>query len=161
MTQREVLALYEQHRDMVYRLALAALRSPQDAEDVVQDVFLKLIDGRHPPESGKERPWLIKVTVNACRDLMRSPWRRKQEPLEEIPFQQPEEMGLYEALMSLPGKYRVVIHLHYYEGYTGAEIARILRLSPSAVSMRLSRARTLLRSKLKEDGYEEAVSENL
>lgn len=162
MTQGKILMLYDEYHDMVYRLALSATRSTQDAEDVVQNVFLKLLDGRHPPEPGKERPWLIKVTVNACRDLMRSGWWRKTEPLDEtIPFSAPEESGLFEAVMALPPKYRVVVHLHYYEGYTCGEIARILRLSPSAVSMRLTRARNLLRSNLKEEYDEPAVPKDL
>lgn len=94
MTQTEILALYDRYHDMVYRLALAATRSPQDAEDVVQNVFLKLLNGKNAPMAGKERPWLIKVTVNACRDLTRSFWWRKREPLDEtIPFSAPEESG--------------------------------------------------------------------
>ena len=162
MTQTEILALYDRYHDMVYRLALTATRSPQDAEDVVQNVFLKLLNGKNAPMAGKERPWLIKVTVNACRDLTRSFWWRKREPLDEtIPFSAPEESELFEAVMALPPKYRVVVHLHYYEGYTCGEIARTLGVSPSAVSMRLTRARNLLRSNLKEDGYEPALQENL
>ena len=80
---------------------------------------------------------------------------------ETIPFSTPEESGLFEAVMALPPKYRVVVHLHYYEGYTCGEIARILRLSPSAVSMRLTRARNLLRSNLKEEYDEPAVPKDL
>ena len=162
MTREQILVLYDQYRDTVYRLALAATRSVLDAEDVVQNVFLKLLDGKNPPGAGKERSWLIKVTVNACRDLTRSYWWRKREPLEEtIPFVQPEESGLFEAVMALPPRYRVVVHLHYYEGYTCGEIAGLLGVSPSAVSMRLTRARKLLRCSLEEDGYGSTVQKDL
>lgn len=160
MTDAEFLRLFDQHHNMVYRLALAATKSPQDAEDIVQTVFLKLLDHQLMP--GKERAWLAQVTVNACRDLMRSFWRRKVLPLDEsISFSSPEEGALFEAVMALPAKYRVVIHLHYYEGYTYAEIGKMLNISPSAVSMRLHRARDLLWSSLKEEFDEPLVSKDL
>lgn len=162
MTETEFLPLFDQYHNMVYRLALTATRSPQDAEDIVQTVFLKLLDGKTRPMPGHERAWLAKVTVNTCRDLMRSLWRRKTEPLDEsIPFSSPEEGALFEAVMALPQKYRMVIHLHYYEGYTCAEISDLLHISPSAVSMRLHRARNLLRSNLKEEHYEPLISEDI
>ena len=78
MTQEEFLRLYDIHRNTVYRLALAMLKSVPDAQDVVQNVFVKLLDARIAPQPGKERQWLIKVTVNACRDVMRSAWWRNQ-----------------------------------------------------------------------------------
>lgn len=162
MTQEEVLLLFEQYHNMVYRLALASLRSQPDAEDVTQTVFLKLLEGNTGPMPGKEGAWLARVTVNACRDLMRRFWRRKTEPLDEtIPFSQPEERTLFEAVMSLPDKYRIVVHLHYYEGYTFAETGKLLGLSPSTVSMRLFRARNMLRNHFQEEVYEKFVSEDV
>lgn len=162
MTEAEFLPLFDQYHDMVYRLALAATRSTQDAEDIVQTVFLKLLDGRTRPMPGHERAWLARVTVNACRDLMRSSWRRKTQPLDEtIPFSSPEEGALFDAVMALPAKYRVPVHLHYYEGYTYTEIGSLLKISPSAVSMRLHRARNLLRSILEEENHEPLVSKDL
>lgn len=162
MTEAEFLPLFDQYHNMVYRLAFSYTKSAQDAEDVVQTVFLKLLDGKAPPQPGKERAWLCQVTVNACKDLLRSSWRRKSEPLDEtIPFVQEEESALFAAVMALPAKYRVVVHLHYYEGYAVREIAAFLHTSPSAVSMRLHRARKLLRSSLKEDQDEPFVSEDL
>ena len=159
MKQEEVLRLFDQYHNMVYRLALTMLHSRQDAEDITQSVFLKLLDGKGTPAPTKERQWMATVTVNACRDLLRSFWRRNMEPLDEmIPFRHPEENAVFAAVMSLPVKYRTVVHLHYYEGYTFSEIGRMLRISPSAVSMRLHRARNLLRSKLQEEQYEYYLS---
>lgn len=152
MTQEKLLTLFDAYHDMVYRLALTATHSVHDAEDVTQTVFCKLLDGCPPPQEGKERAWLATVTVNTSRDLLRAARRRQTEPLDEsIPFSQPEEAELFDAVMSLPQVYRVVIHLHYYEGYRISEIAELCHMKPSAVSMRLTRARKLLRSKLKED----------
>ena len=162
MTEADFLSLFDQYHDMVYRLALSYTRSPQDAEDLVQTVFLKLLDGKLLPDPGKERAWLIQVTVNACKDLLRSAWRKRTSPLDEtIPFTHPEEGDLFTAVMALPEKYRVAIHLHYYEGYTFAEIARFLHTSSSAVSMRLHRARKLLRSSLQEDSYGQLIPKDL
>lgn len=155
MTQGEILTLFDQYHNMVYRLALTVTHSAYDADDITQTVFLKLLDGCPPPQPGKERAWLHRVTIHACQDLMRSFWRRKCQPLDDtIPFSAPEEKELFEAVMALPSKYRLVIHLHYYEGYTVAEIGELLGIKPSTVSMRLHRARTMLRSALQEEQYE-------
>ena len=162
MTEDEFLPLFDQYHNMVYRIALVSIRSQQDAEDIVQTVFLKLLEGKTLPMPGHERAWLTTVTINTCRDLMRWNWRRKTEPLDEtIPFSDPEESALFEAVTALPNKYRMVVHLHYYEGYTCDEISSMLNITPSAVSMRLHRARNLLRSALKEDINEPALSKDI
>lgn len=164
MTEAEFLPLFDRYHNMVYRMALTATRSRQDAEDIVQTVFLKLLSTNETtrPQPDCERAWLVRVTINACRDLTRFLLRQKTEPLDEsIPFSTPEERGLFDAVLTLPTKYRVTVHLHYYEGYTLAEIGELLHISPSAVSMRLHRARQLLRSKLKEEEYEPPVSEHI
>ena len=100
MTEAEFLPLFDQYRPMVYGLALSYTRSPQDAEDVCQEVFLTLLE--KPPAPGKERPWLARVAVNRCRDLLTSPWRRRREnddtALERLTFETPEEAGLFAAL---------------------------------------------------------------
>lgn len=162
MTEAEFLPLFDQYHNMVYRLALTSLGSVHDAEDMVQTVFLKLLSSAAPPAHGKEKAWLAQVTVNGCRDLIRTRKRWGLAPLDEtLSFSQPEEGALFQAVMALPEKLRVTVHLHYYEGYSYQEIAQILHISPSAVSMRLHRARNLLRSSLKEDGYGPALSKNL
>ena len=162
MTEEEFLPLFDQYHNMVYRIALVSTQSQQDAEDIVQIVFLKLLEGNTRPMPGHERAWLTTVTVNTCRDLLRWNWWRKTEPLDEtIPFSDPEESALFEAVTALPNKYRMVVHLHYYEGYTHDEISSMLNITPSAVSMRLHRARNLLRSTLKEDFNEPALSKDI
>ena len=144
MTEERLLALFGEYRNMVYRLALSYTHSVQDAEDLVQTVFLKLLESPHPPAEGKEKAWLAKVTVNAGRDLLRSTPKSRWEPLEDTFPAPEEESGLFQTVMSLPPKYRAAVYLHYYEGYTLAETARLLHTGISAVSMRLHRARKLL-----------------
>lgn len=162
MQETEILALFDQYSNMVYRIALSYLRRPQDAEDAVQSVFLKLIDGTARPEAGKERAFLTRIAVNHCKDALRSAWRRRTVPLDDaFVFKQEEDGELYHAVMALSAKHRIVVHLHYYEGYTFTEIAAFLRISPSAVSMRIHRARRLLKDKLEEDGYEIRLQKNL
>ena len=152
MHEAEVLDLFDRYSNMIFRIALSYLRHIQDAEDVVQAVFLKLIDGRASPHPGKERAFLTQVTINHCKDVLRLVWKRKTEPLdEEIEFRHEEDRELFDAVMDLGVKYRVVIYMHYYEGYTFSEISNFLGISESAVSMRIHRARKLLKDKLRED----------
>ena len=156
MTEAEFLPLFDQYRPMVYGLALSYTRSPQDAEDVCQEVFLTLLE--KPPAPGKERPWLARVAVNRCRDLLTSPWRRRREnddtALERLTFETPEEAGLFAALGALSPDSRALLHLRYYEGFTVAELARQFRTTAPALSARLYRAKQQLRKKLEEKQVE-------
>lgn len=159
MSEKELLAIFNIHYNMIYRIALSYTCSVQDAEDIVQTVFLKLIEKNPKLEFGKERAWLTQVTVNACKDLLKSFWKRKMDSWEDalhdtMVFMQEEESELFYAVMKLPTKYRVVVHLHYYEGYTFEEISKLLKISVSAVSMRMHRARNRLKQNLKEGCYE-------
>lgn len=152
--EAEILELFDRYSNTVYRIALSYLRQPQDAEDAVQSVFMKLIGGTAVPEHGKERAFLTRITINYCKDVLRSAWKQRIVPLDEnIEFEQKEDHELFSAVMALPVKYRVVVLLHYYEGYTFSEIASFLKISPSAVSMRIHRARKELKDNLWEDGY--------
>ncbi len=159
MDKEEAQRLVETYGDAVYRLAYAYTGNTADAEDVTQETFLRLL--REAPEfreEGHRRAWLLRVAVNQARDLHRSPWRRRSAPLTEaelLPTPEAPGSGILEAVLSLPEKYRVVVHLYYYEGYHAAEIAQLLGKSVSAVNTRLSRARAMLRDSLKEgDGYD-------
>lgn len=144
-----------QYQDMVYRVALHALGSPQDAEDAVQEVFLRLYTEKKPFEGPDHlRRWLIRVTVNVCRDALKSPWRRRRVSLEELPetpvFDRPEQGELYREVMRLPEKYRTVLYLFYYEELTVKEIGQVLGLRTTAVTTRLHRARGKLKEQLTE-----------
>jgi len=151
----ELLNLFDEYGNMVYRLALSYLRNIHDAEDTVQVVFTKLIEGKAIIIPGKERALLTQITINHCKDVLRSFWRKRSEPLNEsIAFTEEEDRELFSVVMSLPDKYRIVVYLHYYEGYSFSEISSFLGISSSAVSMRLHRSRNILKSKLREDGYE-------
>ena len=135
------------NEDRLYRAALAILRDPGEAEDAVQDAFLKLLERRPAFESPEHRRnWLMKVTVNGCKTRLRAPWRRRHVPLSEaLPAPAPEERQEVEELFSLPPMDRAVLHLYYYEGYDTGEIADILGRSPGTVRSQLSRGRALLR----------------
>ena len=137
----------EVYGDMVYRLALAQTHSSHDADDVFQEVFLRYL--RAAPvfrEEEHRKAWLLRVTVNCCKKLHRSFWRRHTVALSEaIPAQTQEEGELLALLEGLPVKYRAVLHLYYYEGYDTAEIGAILGRSPGTVRSQLARGRALLR----------------
>lgn len=146
----DVLYLFHRYRDDVYRLAVNYTRSQQEAEDVCQTVFLKLLEQENIMP-GKEKAWLMQVTANECRDLLRSSWWKRTVPLEDA-FHMPEtesDETIY-LLRKLPPKYRVVLYLHYYEQYTTEEISQLLKIPRGTVSTRLSRARDRLKSMLKE-----------
>lgn len=146
----DVLYLFHRYRDDVYRLAVNYTRCAQEAEDVCQSVFLKLLEQKNITP-GKEKAWLMQVTANECRDLLRSSWWRRTVPLEQafqIPKTQTDET-IY-LLQTLPPQYRVVLYLHYYEQYTTAEIAQLLKIPTGTVSTRLKRARDRLKTMLKE-----------
>lgn len=143
--------LFCRYRDDVYRLALSYTKSVQEAEDVCQTVFLKLME-QESITPGKERAWLMQVTANECRNLLRSSWWRKTAALDEtVPVQSHSHNDVYQTVMGLKPNYRVVVYLHYYEGYTTGEIARMLKVSQSVVTTRLNRARKALKEQLKEE----------
>lgn len=108
---------------------------------------------------------MTRVTINCCKDVLRSVWKRRIEPLDDtIVFEQAEDRELFEAVMALPAKQRIVVYLHYYEGYNYSEITDLLQISPSAVSMRIHRAKKLLKDKLenelREDSHEAQLHKN-
>ena len=149
---QRVTELFEQHKDMVYRLSLSYLGNPYDAQDVSQEVFLKLIRWIDRIKAGSERAWLTKVTVNCCKNLRTSYDRcHTQELTETDAVSQPEEGSLAETLMALPKDYRIVVYLYYYEEYSTKDIAKLLHISQSTVTTRLHRARQQLRERLKEE----------
>ena len=162
MEREEAARLAERFGPAVYRLAYARTANAADAEDVTQDVFLRLIT-KAPAFADDEhaRAWLLRVTANRASDLFRDLRRRRQVPLEaagEQPAQEREAGGeALAAVLALPPKLRAAVHLFYYEGLSTAQIARLLRLTETAVRARLSRARALLRQSELLKGGEERV----
>ncbi len=147
-----VLTLFDRFADAVYRVALSYLRSPQEAEDAVQTIFLKLLEKNVEIHPNKERVFLTKMTINHCKNILSSAKTRSTVPLDEtVPLVQPEDQELFHAVMELPEKYRAVVCLHYFEGYSFQEIAKFLGVGASAVSMRLVRARSILKQQIGRD----------
>ena len=153
--------LYEQYADDVLRMAYFYLADRHKAEDVCQDVFVKLYTHGATIEPGKEKAWLLRVTVNCCRDLWRGAWLKRvilgAPTLEIIPAQdetieqREEKAELMRAVNKLPPSFRETILLHYYQGLGIAEIAQMLNLPEGTISSRLSRARKKLEVLLKEE----------
>ena len=137
--------LVKENEDRLYRAALAILGDAQEAEDAVQDTFLKFLE-KAPAELDSPPAWLMRVLVNGCRDRLRAAWRRRSVPLwESLPAPEPEERQELEEIFSLPPADRAVIHLFYYEGLSTGEIARLTGQAEGTVRSRLSRARSRLR----------------
>lgn len=156
--QDEAERLVQTYSDLILRLSYTYLKTTQDAEDICQTVFLKLLT---TPQSfasaAHERAWIIRATINACKDELRA-FRRRSVGLDavaEMPAPPMPDKEILEAVMSLPQKNRETIYLHYYEGYTIREIAALLNRSPSAVTAQLERGRKKLRVILGGDGCEE------
>lgn len=144
----------------IYRLAYARTGSRADAEDIMQEVFVRLLRTRPDfADRAHARAWLLRVAANCANDWFRAPWRRREGPLtDSLPAPEHEDGGVVEAVLALPAKYRTAVHLYYYEELSVAEIAKITGKSESAVKSRLFRARAMLREALKED---DDVSERL
>ena len=149
-------AAVERHRDMVFRLAYTYMRDAADADDVAQDVFVKLLrQDRCSFESDEHlRNWLVRVTINQCKSLFRRPWRRVEQIesyAETLAMPSEEHVDLFVHLMRLPEKYRVPLVLHYWVGYSTNEIAELIHTKPATVRTRMARARAQLRTFLNEE----------
>lgn len=150
----EVISLYS---EMVYRLAFSHTGSRSDADDIYQEVFLRLVSCRTPFDSEEHRKaWLIRVTINCCNKLWRCAWRRHTVTLDALPeeshtFSLPEESALFCALQKLSASDRDLIHLFYYEQLSTREIATIFSQKESTIRSRLTRTRQRLKAILKEE----------
>ena len=155
-SEQETAEAIDRHADMVRRLCLIHLKNQADSEDVFQTVFMKyaLSSGVFENEE-HEKAWFLRVTINACRDLLRSFFRSRTVPLEEL-IELPDETSgdsreVLRAVLELPDKYREVVYLHYFEGYTAPEIAGLMRKNVNTVYSLLARAKKLLRGRLGGD----------
>ena len=158
-SEQEVDRAIQRYSDTVRRICLVHLKNYADTEDIFQTVFLKYaLTSASFDSCEHEKAWLIRVTLNACKDLLKSVFRSRTVSLEEL-VEQPAQLSadhreVLEAVLSLPARYRDVVYLHYYEEYTAPEIARILGKNVNTVYTRLTRAKGLLREKLGGDGDE-------
>ena len=142
----------EKYGHRVQSLAFVYLKNRHDAEDVAQEVFLAYF--RKAPrfhDAQKEKSWIMTVTANKCKSLLRAKYREELPLTEDISYLPPDERGIMDAVLRLEEKYRLPIHLHYYEGYSIEEIAKILKVRPGTVGSWLSRGREVLKQILKGD----------
>ncbi len=153
-TEEEFNNLVKTYMDTVFRLALNYVRCSYTADDITQNVFIKLYRSNKDFESEDHiRNWLIKVTVNECKKVFMSPLRKVapiEEYMETIPFPTQEHSDLFYAVMALSPKYRVVIYLHYYEGYSTEEISKLLGIPAATVRTQLKRGREILKTNLED-----------
>ena len=158
-SEQEINAAIDRYADTVRRLCMIQLKNYADTEDIFQNVFLKYALSSRSFESPEhEKAWFIRVTINACKDLIKSFFRSRTVSLDEIAEQSSEmptdDREVLEAVLSLPPKYKDVVYLHYYEGYTAPQISRILGKNVNTIYTLINRSRQLLRDKLGGDGYE-------
>ena len=179
LERQEAERLVETYSDLVLRLSYSYLNQTQDAQDICQTVFLKLLE-RAPDfvSSDHEKAWIIRTTANTCKDLLKSHWRRTTVAMEAashipapeleegslsaaVPLDEqwdapvsddPAKRELFQAVMGLETKYRLTIYLYYYEGYSSKEIARLLGRNPATVATQLRRGRTQLKDLLESEG---------
>jgi RNA polymerase sigma-70 factor (ECF subfamily) len=149
-----------QYGNMVYRLAFAKLQNCHDADDIFQEVFLRYIR-RAPQFSNREheKAWFLRTTINCCKNYWASAWQRKTTGLSEVSeqpvvYDNEDVQMLAEAMAKLAPKYRVVLHLYYYEGLTAEEIGKVQGLPAGTVRMQLSRARAMLKELLQQSDSE-------
>jgi len=151
-TNEQYTCLVKKYIDTVFRIGLNYLKNRADAEDVCQNVFLALLAEKKDFQNDEHlRNWLIRVTINECKKVLRSPWRRRESLDDHIPsvhFAEPQHSDLYYSVMSLPVHYRMPLYLHYYEGYSTEEVGQLLNLPGATVRTRLRRARQLLQTEL-------------
>ncbi len=158
-SEQEVNRAVEQYSDMVRRLCVVHLKNEADSEDIFQTVFLKyaLSSVRFENEE-HEKAWLIRVTVNACKDLLKSFFRKNVVSIDAVTEQaaalKPDHREVLETVLSLPAKYKDVVYLHYYEGYTAPQIGEILGKNTNTVYTLLTRSKQILQEKLGSDEYE-------
>lgn len=155
LKENDIRMALSTYGDTVYKIAFAYCKSHADAEDVYQDVFTKYFQHSEQFESNNhEKAWLIRVTINCSKSLLRSSWHKRIIPLadyqEEAVYTE-DSNDLLEAVLKLPVKYREVIHLYYYEGYSTKEIALLLKRRETTIRTQLQRGRDILRLQLKED----------
>lgn len=155
MDKEEFIKKLFEYKDTVFRIAFSYTKNISDAEDISQEVFLKLYTTNNIPETPEQlKAWLIRVTINKSKDLLKSNWFSRRSDETDISQQftvNQSQSEILETVLSLPDKYKIVIHLYYYEGYSINEISEITGIKISTLQTRLQRGRKLLEKKLKEE----------
>lgn len=151
--ERYINYIYDTYSNTILKIGYTYLKSIQLSEDVLQEVCLKIIKKKiYFEDKTKEKYWIIRVTINLCKDYLKSSWLKRNVELDEKLSYLPEEESevLFEVL-NLPEKYKSIIYLHYYENYSIKEISKILHINSSTVGTRLDRGKKLLENKLKKE----------
>ncbi len=157
MTENELESYISMFRANIYRLSFSYVKNNEDAEDITQEVFLKLYTTKENFQSSDNiRAWLIRVAINLSKNLLKTSWRRRRTELSDtIPAKTEREVVLTEFIDRLKPKYSIILHLYYYEGYSVKDIASVCRLPSATVRTRLVRARSQLKEMLLKEGYNE------
>lgn len=147
--------LAEKYRDNLFSVAFNVCKNAQDSEDIVQETFLRYYKSHKEFECEEHiKAWLMRVAINQAKDMILSFWSRNRIPFEEymleLPFETEEDSRIFSAVMSLPRKYRIVLHLFYYEDYDIKAISNLTGVKENTVKSRLARGRKLLKDELKE-----------
>ena len=160
-TEEEFNEKYERYSNMIFKICILNLKNIADAEDVTQEVFLKLMCQTNTEfvDADHEKCWIIRVTINLCKDRIKSFWNKNKNNIED--YQELYSENLFEVdyhdleilqkIMKLPVKYKDVIHLYYYEGYSIKEISKILNYGESTIKMRMKRGREALKMEMEEE----------
>ena len=148
--------LIREYKNHLFAVAFSICKSASDADDVVQDTFMKYHFSKKQFSSEEHlKAWLLRVAINKAKDVNRSFWKQKSTSIEDyietLELPEREDKDILSEILALPEKYRIVIHLFYYEEYSVADIAKLLKLSESNVKIRLSRGRNMLRERLQEE----------
>ena len=159
--ERRAEYLAETYADAILRLSYTYLKNTYDAQDICQSVFVKLLtEPREFDSPDHERAYILRMAANACKDLLKSPWRKRTCGLEacaQLAAPETEDGSVLAAVERLPAHYRAAIYLYYYEGYQAAEIGEILGVPTATVHTRLARGRAKLRELLGGNAYEQTV----
>lgn len=155
-SEQDVNRAVEKYADTVFRICILHLKNKSDAEDIFQEVFLKFaLNDKEFENANHEKAWIIRVTINACKDLIKSFFRNRTISIDElisVADEEKEDLSyVLEAVLKLPVKYRDAIYLHYYEGYSALEIGEILGKNENTVYSILSRGRSMLKESLEGD----------
>ena len=151
-TDKELAELYERHKSTVWRVCFAYLKNTSDTEDAVQETFIRLIKSGPAFESEEhEKAWLIRTASNVCKNMLGHWWRKREsiEQFHDLPdAEKADASDVLEAVTALPDRYKTVVYLYYYEGYTGAEISKMLKKPQSTIRNHLREARIILKERL-------------